>query len=181
MAPEGVRELIQIDGEGFGAWGHPTTALCLAALPTLPRRPALDVGCGSGLLSQAWVKLHDQSVLGVDLDARAVAQARRSTELAGCADSIALREGAIEALSGDDLNGRVVLANIPPTAHRALIARLDGCAIAGAVIAGFRSGQGTLIVDAYRGLGLRPAGVARSGAWERWTLVQERPTSTTSG
>jgi ribosomal protein L11 methyltransferase len=75
-------------GMAFGTGLHPTTRLCLAAVESLADRGILegasvvDVGCGSGILAIAALKLGAKSALGVDTDAIAVeatlANARRN-------------------------------------------------------------------------------------------------------
>lgn len=170
-APVTVPELLQADGEGFGPGDHVTTAMCLAALAQLPAGAAVDAGCGSGLLAQGWARLGRGPVLGVDLDPRAVAQARAGVVAAGLAGVITVRQGPIEGLLAQELAGRTVLANLPLPAQRALLARYATPPQA-ALLSGLRRGEGRALVDAYRALGLAPVRVQRRRAYECWTLVR---------
>ena len=75
-------------GMAFGTGLHPTTRLCLTALESIADHGRvggariLDVGCGSGILAIAAVKLGASDALGVDTDPIAVestvANARRN-------------------------------------------------------------------------------------------------------
>lgn len=153
-APTGIRELVQAPGEGFGPGDHATTAMCLALLEGLPAGAAVDVGCGSGLLAQAWVALGRGEVLACDLDPRAVAQTARSLRAAGRSDRVTLRHGPIGTLAEGELADRVLLANVPLEAHRSLLSRI-GAPPRAVVLSGLRPPQAAAVVDAYRELGLR--------------------------
>lgn len=152
-APDGVRELMQAPGEGFGPAGHATTAMCLEMLESLPPADALDVGCGSGLLGQAWVALGRGAVLACDLDARALDQAARSLAAAGRAGAVTLCRSPIAALAPEQISGRVVLANVPAPAHASLLAR-TGAPPRAVVLSGLRPSEAGAVVDAWRALGL---------------------------
>ena len=65
-------------GRAFGTGGHPTTQLCLELLEAEERGSMLDVGCGSGVLSIAAVKLGFEPVLAFDFDPQAVEATERN-------------------------------------------------------------------------------------------------------
>ena len=163
-APAGVRELVQVPGEGFGPGGHATTAMCLEAIEALAPGRAVDAGCGSGLLSQAWARLGRGPVIACDLDPRAIDQAARSLAAAGLAARIDLRQGPLEALAADELAGAVLMANLPAAGHRALLRRI-GAPPAAAVLSGLRAAEAGPVAGAYLALGLRLAGRAERGGF----------------
>jgi ribosomal protein L11 methyltransferase len=88
-APRADDIVVALDpGMAFGTGLHPTTRLCLAALEAVADRGALergrvlDVGCGSGILAIAAIRLGAASAVGLDIDPIAVeataANARRN-------------------------------------------------------------------------------------------------------
>jgi ribosomal protein L11 methyltransferase len=163
-APAGVRELLQAPGEGFGPAAHATTAMCLEALAALPAGPAVDAGCGSGLLAQAWAALRRGPVLACDLDPRALDQAARSLVAAGLGARVTLRRAALGALAPEDLAGTVLLANVPAAAHAQLLA-LPGGPPAAALLSGLRPAEAGAVVAGWAARGLRPAGRAERGGF----------------
>lgn len=72
-------------GLTFGTGAHATTRLCLTALEDLVRggERVLDLGCGSGILSVAALRLGAESALAVDIDDKCRTAARENAGLNG--------------------------------------------------------------------------------------------------
>ncbi len=170
-APAGLPEVVLVDGDGFGLAEHPTTGMCLDMLRELPDGPALDAGCGSGILALAWARLGRGPVLAVDLDPHAVTQARESAWASGLDALVAVRRNALETLSPDDLNGRVVLANAPMVAQQALLAVPGDPAPPGLLISGLQQETMDEVLAAWCGRGLRVMRREAVGRWQAAALV----------
>jgi ribosomal protein L11 methyltransferase len=82
--PAGVEVLHLDPGRAFGTGTHETTRLCLGLLDDrlaqVPVNHALDVGCGSGILSVAMARLGVARVLALDIDPQAAAATRENAE-----------------------------------------------------------------------------------------------------
>jgi ribosomal protein L11 methyltransferase len=106
--------VIDLDpGMAFGTGLHPTSRLCLELLEGRAERGplgrTLDVGCGSGILSIAAVKLGATRVLAVDIDPIAVDASIANARHNRVGRRIRVREGSIPTDEGPfDL----VLANL---------------------------------------------------------------------
>jgi len=104
-------------GMAFGTGLHPTTRLCLAALEALADRGdvagarVLDVGCGSGILAIAAVRLGATSAVGVDTDPIAIEATAANARRNHLARRIRARIGSLPLGSGDPPVD-VVLANL---------------------------------------------------------------------
>ncbi|MFB0507569.1 MAG: 50S ribosomal protein L11 methyltransferase [Thermodesulfobacteriota bacterium] len=110
------RGMIVIDiepGMAFGTGTHPTTRLCLRALEKaftggydFPRRgrraphSVLDVGMGSGILSIAAAKLGARNVLGIDVEQRAIANARENIRINKLSGKVRIRKATISQARG---------------------------------------------------------------------------------
>lgn len=164
-APPGVPEVVLVDGEGFGLAEHPTTGMCLDMLAELPDGPALDAGCGSGILGLAWARLGRGPVLAVDLDPYAVTQARESAWASGLDALVSVRRAAIDLTAPDEVRARVVLANAPLVAQRALLAVPGEPAPPGMVVSGLQQDSMDEVLAAWEERGLV---VVRREAVGRW-------------
>jgi ribosomal protein L11 methyltransferase len=89
-SPEARRVSIKIDpGMAFGTGTHPSTQLCLELIEefcdkqigtALASLTAIDVGCGSGILSIGALKLGMGLALGVDIDEASVRASRENSD-----------------------------------------------------------------------------------------------------
>jgi ribosomal protein L11 methyltransferase len=84
--------------------------LMLQDLKQRPCQDLVDVGCGSGILALAGLKLGVKRAVAVDLDLRAIITSRENAELNHLEQKLLLVKGSTEAVDGSfDL----VLANLP--------------------------------------------------------------------
>ena len=118
-ALEGGRvPLILEPGLTFGTGSHATTRLCLTALEQAVQggEKVLDLGCGSGILSIAALKLGAASALAVDIDDKCLDVAYENAAMNGIGrDTYTVKVGDIlsdEALRAQIGGYDVVLANI---------------------------------------------------------------------
>jgi ribosomal protein L11 methyltransferase len=102
--------VVRLDpGLAFGTGTHPTTALCLQILESLPiaGRSVIDYGCGSGILGIAALKLGAAHVTAVDLDPQALLATRDNAIRNGVSPDVDVR--GVDA-SGDSRPGDSPLA-----------------------------------------------------------------------
>ncbi len=104
--------VLTIDPEhAFGSGDHETTRLVLKLLDEHVRggERVLDVGCGSGILSIAAIRLGAASAVAIDIEEDAVVVTERNAELNGVRSSISASTRPLDEIDGAyDL----VLANI---------------------------------------------------------------------
>lgn len=120
--PNPERSAIRIDpGMAFGTGTHPTTQLCLEFIEAfytgnaVTDRHVIDVGCGSGILSIAALKLGASFALGIDIDREAIKASRENAALNQVEDRLELAVGSLTELSKGTYSLRqagLVLANI---------------------------------------------------------------------
>jgi ribosomal protein L11 methyltransferase len=170
--------IVLADESAFGAGTHPTTAACLELLLGLDIRGSFaDLGCGTGVLAILAATLGYKPVLGVDRQPSSVDAARSNARRNGV--SIAVRQGEIDV--GPERSCDVIAANVPPAAHRALLAgrtaprRPDGagnpCA---AIVSGFGPTDADGLIGSYRAAGLERAAVIERRGWVAALLIAGR-------
>jgi ribosomal protein L11 methyltransferase len=100
-------------GKAFGSGEHETTRSCLRVLERLPAvegAAVLDVGCGTGVLGIAALKLGARSVVAFDTDLDALETTRANADLNGVSGHIALFLGEIRSLRNARFH--LILANL---------------------------------------------------------------------
>jgi ribosomal protein L11 methyltransferase len=173
-SPDPARIPIRIDpGMAFGTGTHPTTQLCLELLEgwTPDDDAVIDVGCGSGILSIAALKLGAARALAVDIDEAAVKSSRENADVNSVGSELILGAGSVDEI----LAGRfpfdsapLVVANIlAPVLIRLLDDGLDELiAPDGALIlSGILFEQAQAVTEAARARGLVLVEQKQIGDW----------------
>jgi ribosomal protein L11 methyltransferase len=186
-SPEPERIPIKIDpGMAFGTGTHPTTQLCLSLIEktietlkvskTFRVLNVIDVGCGSGILSIAALKLGAKSALGVDIDIESVRNSRENAEKNGIGEEFVIGQGSVsEVLEGKFPFKRapLVVANILAP----IIIRLFGDGLADlaesggtVILSGIMQGQEQSVLDAAQARGLVLSEREEMGDWVALSL-----------
>jgi ribosomal protein L11 methyltransferase len=119
--PDPAKAVVIDPGRAFGTGAHPTTRLCVELLAGLQNRGSLiDVGCGSGVLSIAAVRLGFAPVLAVDVDPIAVEATRENIAANGVGVDVAVLDALAERLPVVD----TVVANVLLGPVATILARL---------------------------------------------------------
>lgn len=155
-------------GQGFGTGRHPSTALVLDWLVDLVSagQPPwlLDVGSGSGILAIGARLLGVPRVLAVEIDPRALPEARRNAALSGVEGGILWVCGGPWAVSRP---APLVLANLEMPLLSVLAPVLTGCVAPGGwlVVSGVLARERSALEGAYRAQGLEPEAVRELEGW----------------
>jgi ribosomal protein L11 methyltransferase len=178
-SPDLNRVAIKIDpGMAFGTGTHPSTQLCLelmehhfVGVDSHPPLRVIDIGCGSGILSIAAIKLGADSALGIDIDPAAVENARENTNINQVGEELILGVGSVqEILDGKFAISKsaLVVANIlAPVIIRLFDAGLaelieDNGVI---VLSGILQEQAQSVIEAGQSKGLRMNERLQRGDW----------------
>lgn len=182
-SPEPKRVPIKIDpGMAFGTGTHPTTQLCLELMEkAAARQPfshVIDVGCGSGILSIAALKLGAGSVLGVDIDTESVKNSRENADLNGIGDELLLGLGSVTEILNEAFPMRsapLVVANIlGPILIRLFDAGLADLVQPGGeiILSGILDHQAESVIVAGEARGLKRNEMIQMGDWVAISLMR---------
>jgi len=104
-------------GMAFGTGTHPTTQLSLELMESKVQsgQYIFDIGCGSGILSAAAIKLGAERAYGVDISAAAIASSAENAELNQVREKVEFHQGSVsDIIKGcfSVLQAPLVIANI---------------------------------------------------------------------
>jgi len=200
-SPDPTRVAIKIDpGMAFGTGTHPTTQLCLELMELFlyhSERPkgaknlqpdketlrfaqsdmrVIDVGCGSGILSIAAIKLGASKALGVDIDEDSIKNSRENADANGVGEELILGVGSVNEVLEDKFpfkKAPLVVANILAP----VIVRLFDAGLAdlieenGAIVlSGILQEQEENVIKAGQVKGLRMSERRQMGDWVALTM-----------
>ena len=157
-------------GMAFGTGLHPTTRLCLAGVEALADRGlldgarVLDVGCGSGILAIAAVKLGAREALAIDTDPIAI----EATSANAARNRLGRRIGArAGSLPSGDRPFDVVLANLIASLLVDLSPQLGAEVLVGGVVlaSGIFVDRETEVRESFSKVGLEVVGRSAEGEW----------------
>lgn len=116
-----AHDILLEPSHAFGTGLHPSTRLCLQLLKLaagyepgkkLTSRSVLDIGCGSGILTIASLRLGAARALGIEINPEAVQTARRNIQLNRLENQAQISECSWQKITGTH---DLILANLVPS------------------------------------------------------------------
>ena len=154
-------------GMAFGTGLHPTTRGCLRLLQAVEPMPAtaLDVGCGSGILALAALRLGAERAVGIDTDPLAVEATLANAERNGLADRLVATVATLPATPGGPYP--LVLANLVAAVLVDLAPRLAAHLARGGILlaSGIIEPKAGAVLAAMDGAGLAVVSRHDDGEW----------------
>ena len=179
------RQAIRIDpGMAFGTGTHPTTQLCLEAIETCYENfpgplSVIDLGCGSGILAVAALKLGAQHALGVDIDADAIRAGVKNADTNNVHDKMEVGLGSLDEIKAGVFSiqsAPLVLANIlAPVLVRLFDQGLSDLVSPSGklILSGILAEQADEVAEAARRHGFGHIELLQSGDWVALTVQRQ--------
>mgnify|MGYP006278203013 FL=1 len=177
-APDQGRETISMSpGMAFGSGTHPTTQLSLLIIEDVLSgergipSSMIDIGCGSGILSIAAVKLGLPYVLALDNDPKAVQVTRSNLLENKIQDRVDVHQGSVSEILRGEFNiqkAPLVCANIIASVLQELIReKLTECVDPGGtlILSGMLEGQAPEILALLDDFGFEAISRRQEGDW----------------
>lgn len=166
--PQKGERVIKIDSNmAFGTGEHETTSMCLKLIESYltPESVCIDVGCGSGILGIAAIKLGARKAYLTDIDEIAVESATHNAKINGVEDKVKVSHA--DLLNNADIKGDIICANITgeilcrlaPSIPKNMLK--DGVLI----LSGIIESRLKMVTDAFRAQGLKLDKRIRDGEW----------------
>jgi ribosomal protein L11 methyltransferase len=182
LPPQSDRLLIRLDpGVAFGTGAHASTQLCLLLLEEQltqdnPGDILADIGCGSGILAIAALKLGAKRVYAVDTDPLAVGSAEAARQLNQLTpEQLPVSEGSIETVLSQrqtpvdgfccNILAPVILELIPLMNQ---LTRVGGWGI----LSGLLQAQSQNLIEAFEAQGWRLEKSIQQGDWAALKIVK---------
>ncbi len=159
----------------FGTGLHPSTRLAIMAMEDMfryrgnPPANVLDVGCGTGVLGLVSARLGAAKVLGIDIDADAVAVARKNVLRNRLFHQVIIKDTPFPQMTGPfDL----ILANLIPNVVRRMIGDFGKILHPGGslVLSGGQGRSAENVSDYCQGHGIMLVKTYRHGPWRALLL-----------
>ena len=151
----------------FGTGEHETTSMCLELLQKYLKEgdTMIDVGCGSGILGIAGVKLGARFVYMTDIDYVAVTSATHNAALNGVEDRVKI--DLSDLLEKAEVRGEIMTANITADILCRLSESIPKNLKEGGtlILSGIIESKLGQVVSAYEGIGLKLLEQRRKGEW----------------
>ena len=183
---QGPNAILIDAGEAFGTAHHPTTFGCLRAIDQLSRRAkpirnALDLGCGSAILSIALARAKSQArIIASDVDPQSVVVARTNLRLNGVGRRVTAHVAS--GLTHKELRNRqpfdLIIANILAGPLVALAPDISKAVSPGGhlILSGILKTQAAEVQARYVAHGFAVCSKMRFDEWT--TLILERKATT---
>lgn len=162
-------------GMAFGTGNHETTSLCIRFMQDydLNGKYGADIGCGSGILGIAAIKLGLKKCIFVDIDELAIDATKSNCELNGISDGAEIYKGNL--LDGINCKLDFAVANITADVLLLLLNDIKNALKPGAplVISGIINERADMVFNAYSTV-FTPDKRITEGEWQAMTFINSK-------